>query len=89
MCATRCAVQAQSKEDFVAHKGIVYWSNRDGCYVGQCPSLFYGGVHGMNEKRVRASLDRVIRDWESTAKATPRPRRYAKRRTGHTRAPRR
>lgn len=58
------------------HQGIVYWSDRDGCYVGQCPSLFLGGVHGMNEKRVRAQLERVIRDWETT----PSPKRHKHRR---------
>src|SRR5882762_5673367 len=41
---------------------IVYWSDEDRCYIGKCPSLFYGGVHGANEKRVSAHLDRVVRE---------------------------
>ena len=25
---------------------IVEWSDEDGCYVGTCPGLMLGGVHG-------------------------------------------
>jgi len=39
---------------------IVEWSEEDQCYVGSCPSLFYGGCHGGDEKQVFADLcDRV------------------------------
>ena len=25
---------------------LVEWSDEDGCYVGRCPELMLGGVHG-------------------------------------------
>ena len=25
---------------------IVEWSDEDGCFVGTCPGLMFGGVHG-------------------------------------------
>lgn len=35
---------------------IVEWSEEDGCYVGTCPGLIYGGVHGDNETEVYREL---------------------------------
>ena len=67
-----------------AAKKVVKWSAADGCYVGLCPSLFYGGVHGMKKESVQRALDRVVASWlreESRAKekAGRRKRQYAKR----------
>ena len=31
---------------------IVEWSEEDQCYVGSCPGLMLGGVHGDNEANV-------------------------------------
>ncbi len=31
---------------------IVEWSEEDGCFVGRCPLLFDGGVHGNDEASV-------------------------------------
>ena len=28
---------------------IVEWSEEDGCYLGHCPGLMVGGVHGHDE----------------------------------------
>lgn len=42
---------------------IVEWSEKDKCYVGTCPGLMLGGVHGQNETRVYAELCRVVEDW--------------------------
>jgi hypothetical protein len=39
---------------------MVKWSSEDGCYVGTCPSLFYGGVHGNNEAAVYRALCRAV-----------------------------
>lgn len=41
---------------------IVEWSEEDGCYVGTCPGLFYGGVHGMDEAKVYAELCEVVEE---------------------------
>ena len=35
---------------------IVEWSAEDGCYIGRCPELFLGGVHGQEEAKVYAEL---------------------------------
>lgn len=35
---------------------FVQWSDEDQCYVGLCPELFYGGVHGDDEAKVYADL---------------------------------
>jgi hypothetical protein len=42
---------------------IVEWSEEDGCYVGTCPGLMLGGVHGDDEARVYADLCRVVEEW--------------------------
>ena len=41
---------------------IVEWSEEDGCYVGTCPPLFYGGVHGPDEIKVYKELCRVVEE---------------------------
>lgn len=41
---------------------IVEWSEEDGCYVGTCPGLFYGGVHGMDQAKVYAELCEVVEE---------------------------
>lgn len=42
---------------------IVEWSEKDGCYVGTCPGLALGGVHGDDEKAVHAELCDVVEEW--------------------------
>jgi len=42
------------------YQKIVYWSDEDGCYVGQCPALFFGGVHGSDELVVYSELCQVV-----------------------------
>ena len=42
---------------------IVEWSDEDGCYVGTCPGLMLGGVHGDDEAKVYADLCRVVEEW--------------------------
>ena len=42
---------------------IVEWSEEDGCYVGTCPGLVRGGVHGMNEAEVYRELCQVVQEW--------------------------
>ncbi len=41
---------------------IVEWSDEDGCFVGSCPGLFYGGCHGDDEQAVFAELCRQVND---------------------------
>lgn len=42
---------------------IVEWSPEDGCYVGSCPGLMRGGVHGTDEARVYRELCQAVKEW--------------------------
>lgn len=42
---------------------VVEWSDEDQCYVGTCPSLMLGGVHGDNEAEVYRDLCEVVEEW--------------------------
>ena len=46
---------------------IVEWSDEDQCYVGRCPELMLGGVHGKKEQKVFAELCAVIDEWIALA----------------------
>lgn len=41
---------------------IVEWSDNDGCFIGSCPELFYGGCHGDNERKVFDELCRIVEE---------------------------
>ena len=62
---------------------LVQWSAEDRCYVGTCPGLMYGGIHGPNEARVYAELceaaEEVVELLEQENHPLPEPtagRRY-------------
>jgi predicted HicB family RNase H-like nuclease len=42
---------------------VVEWSPKDDCYVGTCPGLMLGGVHGDSEKAVYAELCDAVEEW--------------------------
>ena len=42
---------------------IVEWSEEDQCYVGTCPGLMLGGVHGNNETKVYKELCQAVEEW--------------------------
>jgi len=42
---------------------IVEWSEDDQCYLGHCPSLMAGGVHGEDESIVYKELCEVVEEW--------------------------
>lgn len=42
---------------------IVEWSDEDQCYVGNCPGLMLGGVHGEDEAEVYRELCRAVDEW--------------------------
>lgn len=56
---------------------IVEWSDEDGCYVGTCPGLLYGGVHGDEEALVYRELcdavDEVIQLYQRDGRPLPEP----------------
>ena len=41
---------------------FVAWSEADGFFVGSCPGLMFGGVHGKDEAKVYAELCQVVEE---------------------------
>ncbi len=56
---------------------IVQWSEEDGCYVGACPGLMLGGVHGGDETKVYIELCQAVEEvlclYKKDKKPLPRP----------------
>ena len=44
------------------YQKIVEWSEEDVCYVGTCPELIYGGVHGTDVSDVYGELCQVVEE---------------------------
>ncbi len=42
---------------------IVEWSEEDQCYVGTCPGLMLGGIHGGDEAKVYRELCQAVAEW--------------------------
>ncbi len=42
---------------------IVEWSEEDQCYVGTCPGLMFGGIHGDDEANVYKELSQAVEEW--------------------------
>jgi len=42
---------------------IVEWSEEDQCYVGTCPGLMLGGIHGNDEATVYQELCQTVEEW--------------------------
>jgi len=42
---------------------IVEWSEEDRCYIGSCPGLMLGGIHGVDEAEVYAELCQAVEEW--------------------------
>jgi predicted RNase H-like HicB family nuclease len=57
---------------------LVEWSDRDACFIGSCPELFYGGCHGTDAKNVFAELcqivDETIELYRQEGKPLPPPK---------------
>lgn len=56
---------------------LVEWSEENGCFIGSCPELFYGGCHGTDAKSVFSELCEIIEEtvqlYERDAKPLPDP----------------
>ena len=46
----------QIKEQAARYTKFVEWSDEDKCFIGRCPELMLGGVHGNDEAKVYAEL---------------------------------
>jgi predicted HicB family RNase H-like nuclease len=42
---------------------IVEWSEEDQCYLGTCPDLMLGGIHGKDEAKVYKELCQAVEEW--------------------------
>lgn len=51
----------------------VAWSEEDQVYIGHCPDLFHGGVHGNDPLKVARELQKVIDEWEVIYASDARP----------------
>jgi predicted RNase H-like HicB family nuclease len=60
------------------YKKIVYWSDEDNCFIGMCPELMFGGVHGDDALNVfielNQAIDEVIETIKEDGKPLPLPR---------------
>jgi predicted HicB family RNase H-like nuclease len=41
---------------------FVEWSDEDQCFIGRCPEIMAGGVHGGDEARVYAELCQAVEE---------------------------
>jgi predicted HicB family RNase H-like nuclease len=53
----------QIKEQAARYAKFVEWSDEDECFIGRCPELALGGVHGSDEAKVYAELCQVVEEW--------------------------
>ncbi len=51
------------------------WSEEDQCYIGHCPNLMLGGIHGDDEAKVYKELCKNVEEWVDIYKqdGTPLP----------------
>jgi len=53
----------QIKEQAARYAKFVEWSDEDECFIGRCPELMLGGVHGNDEAKVYAELCEAVEEW--------------------------
>ena len=52
----------QIKEQAARYAKFVDWSDEDQCFIGRCPEIMAGGVHGNDEARVYAELCQAVEE---------------------------
>jgi predicted HicB family RNase H-like nuclease len=52
----------QIKEQAARYTKFVEWSDEDQCFIGRCPEIMTGGVHGNDEARVYAELCQAVEE---------------------------
>jgi predicted HicB family RNase H-like nuclease len=52
----------QIKEHAARYTKFVEWSDEDQCFIGRCPELMLGGVHGNDEAKVYAELCEAVEE---------------------------
>lgn len=60
------------------YEKIIVWSKEDNCFIGMCPELFAGGVHGEDSLEVFKELLEVVDEWteifEKEGRELPEPK---------------
>ncbi len=49
-------------KDSAKYVKIIEWSDKDQCFIGSCPGLFYGGCHGDNEQEVFIEICEIVEE---------------------------
>ena len=52
----------QIKEQAAHYTKFVEWSDEDQCFIGRCPEIMLGGVHGNDEAKVYAELCQAVEE---------------------------
>jgi predicted HicB family RNase H-like nuclease len=52
----------QIKEQAARYAKFVEWSDEDMCFIGRCPELMLGGVHGNDEAKVYAEVCAAVEE---------------------------
>ena len=52
---------------------VVEWSEEDGCFIGSCPELFYGGCHGNDARAVFDELCQMVEETAELYRSERRP----------------
>lgn len=52
----------QIKERAARYAKFVEWSDEDKCFIGRCPELMLGGIHGDDEAEVYAELCKAVEE---------------------------
>ncbi len=55
------------------YEKIIVWSEEDQCFIGTCPELFDGGVHGDDPINVFKELCEVVDEWVEIFKEDGKP----------------
>jgi len=67
----------QIKEQAARYAKFVEWSDEDQCFIGRCPEIMAGGVHGRDEARVYAELCQAVEEMlgliHADGRALPEP----------------
>lgn len=56
-------MRKQIKEKAGKYVKYVEWSDEDQCYIGRCPEVFIGAVHGSDEAKVYEELCQTVEEW--------------------------
>jgi predicted HicB family RNase H-like nuclease len=82
MKAKTGTVKSAIKKRAAQYPKFVEWSEADDCFIGRCPTLFSGGVHGDDEAAVYRELCKRAEEWValllSDGSKLPRARRTRK-----------